>query len=264
MIGFRMRRLIAAVHESAAARRIKLRSEDEELQRLLLETQHLIELRNTVDKLERAAEGARGILSLASFEDADKLSIAEAEALVADLREALRRSKREEAPFFQRLFWALLMNSRNRQLLNSVGDLDKALTRLGFDRERSFLPERSLAEGVEFIGALKAASAYKAALKLLSSTPDMGVLAAKVADETRNLADVSSEAWSSWTALLPDRLNEQDRAALGDYAAILRTISRAEEEGGTIAKQVWHRYYQLVAKTANALPCWAVTSLCTW
>jgi superfamily I DNA and/or RNA helicase len=75
------------------------------------------------------------------------------------------------------------------------------------------------------------------------------------------LAEISDEAWSSWTALLPDRLNEQDRAALGDYAAILRTISRADEEGGTIAKQVWRRYYQLAAKTTKALPCWAVTSL---
>jgi hypothetical protein len=241
--------------------RVQLSSEDEELLRLELQTKHLIELRNRVDNLERAAEGARNVLSLASFENADKLSIADAEARVADLREALLRSKREKASFFQRLFWAFLKDSRNRELLNSVGDLNNALARLGFEREQSFLPDRSLAEGVEFIEALKAASAYKSALKLLSSTPDAGVLAAKLADQTRALADASSEAWSSWTALLPDRLNDQDRAALGDYAAILRTISRAEEEGGTIARQVWNRYYQLAAKTAKALPCWAVTSL---
>jgi very-short-patch-repair endonuclease len=240
--------------------RVKLTSVDEELQRLALQTQQLIELRNWVDKLERAAERARRILSLASFEDADKLSIADAEARVADLREALRRSKREEAPFFQRLFWTFLKESRNRQLLNSVDNLE-ALARPDFAREQRFLPERSLAAGVEFVEALKAASSYKTALRLLSSAPDTGALAAKVADQTRALADVSSEAWSNWTTLLPDRLTDQDRTALGDYAAILRTISKADEEGGTIASQVWRRYYQTAAKTAKALPCWAVTSL---
>jgi very-short-patch-repair endonuclease len=241
--------------------RVKLRSVDEELQGLALQTQQLIELRNWVDKLERAAEGARRILSVASFEGADKLSIADADARVADLREALRRSKREEAPFFQKLFWRFLKDSRHRQLLNSVDNLDKTLARPDFEREQRFLPERSLAAGVECVEALKAASAYKTALRLLSSAPDTGVLAKKVADQTRALADVSSEAWNNWTALLPDRLNDQDRAALGDYAAILRTISKAEEEGGTIASQVWRRYYQLAAQTAKALPCWAVTSL---
>jgi hypothetical protein len=199
-------------------------------------------------------------LSLASFEDANKLSIADAEARVSDLREALRRSKREEAPFPQRLFWTFLKESRDRQLLNSVDDLE-ALARPGFAREQRFMPERSLAAGVDFVEALKAAWSYKTALRLLSSAPDTGVLAAKVADQTRALVDVSSEAWSSWTALLPDRLTDQDRTALGDYAAILRTISKADEEGGPVASQVWHRYYQLAAKTAKALPCWAVTSL---
>src|SRR5215467_11490631 len=32
-------------------------------------------------------------------------------------------------------------------------------------------------------------------------------------------------------------------------------------KGGTIAKQVWRRYYELSAKTTKALSCWAVTSL---
>jgi hypothetical protein len=139
--------------------RVKLGSVDEELQRLALQTQHLIELRNKVDRLERAAEGARRILPSASFGNADKLSIADAEARIADLREALRRSKREEAPFFLRLFWTFLKDSRNHQLLSSVGNLDRTLARQGFERGQRFLPERSLAAGVEFVEALKAASA---------------------------------------------------------------------------------------------------------
>ncbi len=240
----------------------KLTSEGEALHRLALQTSDLIELRNRVDKLERAAEGARDVLPPASFENADKLSIGDAEARVADLQEAVRRSDREAAPFLERLFWVFLKEPRHRYMIDSTKRLETTLAQLGFERKGDDLfPAQSLADGLQFLEALKAASAYKGALKLLSSTPETGALAAKVAHQTRNLAEISGEAWSSWAALLPDRLNDQDRAALGDYAAILRTISRADEEGGTIARQVWRRYYQLAAKTTKALPCWAVTSL---
>jgi very-short-patch-repair endonuclease len=240
---------------------VRLRSEGEALRRLTLQTEQLVVLRNRVDELERAVEGAREVLPSASFDDADKLSMSDAEARVADLREALRRSNREEAPFLERLFWAFLKESRHRHLIDSIDKLDTALARLGFERGEDTSPARSLTDACEFIEALRAASAYKTALNTLSKTPDTGALAAEVANQNRTLAEISGEAWSSWTALLPDRLNDQDRAALGDYAAILRTISRADEEGSTIAKQVWRRYYQLAAKTTKALPCWAVTSL---
>ena len=240
---------------------VRLRSEDEALHRLNRQTNQLFELRHRVDELQHAAEGSRHVLAPACFEEADKLSIADAEARIADLREALRRSDRALAPLFERIFWAFLNETRYRHLINSADKLDAILSQHGFEREKDSSPARTLADGLKFLEAVKAASAYKAALRLLSNRSDPGALAAEVANQTRTLAEISGEAWSSWTALLPDRLNEQDRAALGDYAAILRTISRADEEGGTIAKQVWRSYYQLAAKTANALPCWAVTSL---
>lgn len=239
----------------------KLRIDGEALDQLALQTSHLIELRNKVDELERAAEGARKILPPASFGDADKLSITDAEARVADFQEAIRRSNREVAPFLEKLFWTFLKESRHHCLIAAADKLRTTLAPLGFQRIQDSSTEQTLAYGSEFLDALKAATAYQAALKVLSGTPDTGALATQVANQTRALADISGEAWSSWTALLPDRLNEQDRAALGDYAAILRTISKADEEGGTIAKQVWRRYYQLAAKTTKALPCWAVTSL---
>src|SRR5262249_52783993 len=156
---------------------------------------------------------------------------------IADLREAIRRSNCQSASFLGRLFWTFLKETRRRRLVNSLENLDAALAPLGFQRTHDSSPEQTLLRGVEFLDALKAASAYQATLRVLSSTPDTGALAAQVANQTRVLAERSAEAWNSWTALLPDRLNEHDRAALGDYAAILRTISKADEEGGTISKQ---------------------------
>jgi very-short-patch-repair endonuclease len=240
---------------------IKLRIEGEALDRLTNQTSELIRLRNRVDKLERAAEGARGILPSATFRNAERLSISDAEVRLADLREALRRASREEAPFLEQLFWTFLKGPRQRRLIAAAHELQATLKPLGFQSAKGADLHQELVGGSEFINALKAASAYQSALKELSNTPDTGTLAAQIGNQTRVLAEISGEAWSSWTALLPERLNERDRTALGDYAAILRTISKADEEGGTIASQVWGRYYGLAAKTTKALPCWAVTSL---
>ncbi len=240
---------------------LKLKRDGEALDRLELQINELVQLRNKVDELERAAEEARKILSHATFMDPDKFSNQDAEARLADLRDAIRRSDRRVAPPLERLFWTFLKESRGRCLIAAADRLRAALAPLGFQAKHSSSPDDTMVEGSKYLVALKAASAYQTALKALSDMPDIGTLAAKVASQTRVLADISGEAWSSWTALLPDRLNEQDRAALGDYAAILRTISKADEEGGIIAKQVWRRYYQLAAKTTKVLPCWAVTSL---
>jgi hypothetical protein len=46
--------------------------------------------------------------------------------------------------------------------------------------------------------------------------------------------------------LLPDRLSASERRDLGDYAAILRSISKVNEEGGTVDRKIWARYYALV------------------
>ena len=60
---------------------------------------------------------------------------------------------------------------------------------------------------------------------------------------------------------LVERLSRQEREALGDYKAILRSIAASNEGSGPIAKAVWANYYKLAAKAAKAFPGWAVTSL---
>ena len=109
-------------------------------------------------------------------------------------------------------------------------------------------------------GAIRLAANYQIALGELAKKPQLGDIAQQIADQNEEVAKLSGEAWRNWSFLLPDRLSESDRAALGDYAAILRTISTSTQAGGSIASQVWRRYYDLAAKTTKALPCWAVNT----
>lgn len=237
-----------------------------ETQRQLLnecanETNSLVNLRNKVDRLERAAEEARKLLSPEMFQNAENIALSDAKIVVASLREALRRASRTNAPFMQQVFWLFIKNARERDVKLAADRARAVLQPYGFADIRDAEPAALLTETTRYIELLDAAVLYKTTLHELSNTKDPGALANMLTTQTRALAKISSEAWNNWAALLPDRLNEADRAALGDYAAVLRTITRSDEEGATIAKQIWARYYKLASKTTKALPCWAVTSL---
>ena len=112
-----------------------------------------------------------------------------------------------------------------------------------------------------FRTAALAAASYRSALAELSSGKDPGTLAIDIARETDAIAALSLEAWRSWSTLLPDRLSQEDRSALGEYSALLRLIAKTDEQGGAVDRKVWRRFYELAGKTTKALPCWAVTSL---
>ena len=154
-----------------------------------------------------------------------------------------------------------LDESRQKQVKSAVEALSACAQQVGLDSATTASPDQVLAAGSKFISAIKSATNYQTALGVLATKPQVGTLAKQIAHQNKQVAEHSGEAWQNWAFLLPDRLNECDRAALGDYAGILRTIARTDEEGGNIAAQVWRRYYDLASKTTKALPCWAVTSL---
>ena len=228
---------------------------------LMTQIHGLMELRNRVDRLEQAAKSARSVLSPEAFAGAQGISLEVADTRAADLREAIRRSDRGTARFFETLFWPLQKAARDRHLQISESGFIAALAPFGFARPPNSTAQQIMQDGTRYLDALRSASEYNAALGRLIATPDTGTLATRVADHNRVLAQISGEVWKHWTALLPDRLTEQDRSALGDYAAVLRIITGAEGDGGAIAKHVWRRYYELAPRTTKALPCWSVTSL---
>jgi very-short-patch-repair endonuclease len=239
----------------------RLQAESEKLRACAKETQELVTLRNKVDNLERTAEEARGILPESTFATAASVPTSELESRIEKLRAAIRRSTAGEASVIERLFWTFLKEGRRQQVVVETALLSECLTAMGFEDGQPNDPSALLFRGVSCLEALKAASAYTAALEDLFKLPDTGALAATVAQRTQAVASLSADVWERWTTLVPDRLTQSDRAALGDYAAILRTISKVDEEGGTVAGDIWRRYYSLAPKTTKALPCWAVTSL---
>lgn len=238
-----------------------LQNENSFLESTGKEIDELIRLRNQVDEFERACEDSRRLLPERVFREAGKFSVAEIDVATENLNRSIRRSDRSQASFLERLTWRFLEKSRQKQVEASVEAFLNSGKQLGIHFSSTSSPNQLVATGSDLIRAIKLAASYQIALGDLAKKPQLGALAKQISHQNKKVADLSGEAWQNWAFLLPDRLNERDRAALGDYAGILRTIARTDEEGGNVAAQVWRRYYDLASKTTKALPCWSVTSL---
>ena len=244
-----------------AAALMSLQSENNSLESTGKQIEELVQLRNQVDGLERACEDARRLLPEKVFREARQSSITEMEVSTENLKRAIRRFDRNQVPLLERLVWRFLKESRQKQVTIASQALLACEQEIGIPAPGASSPGELLTGAGSLIRAMKSAADYQIALRELAQQPQLGILAKQLARQNAKVAELSGEAWTNWAFLLPDRLNEHDRAALGDYAGILRTIARTDEEGGNIAAQVWRRYYDLASKTTKALPCWSVTSL---
>jgi superfamily I DNA and/or RNA helicase/very-short-patch-repair endonuclease len=75
------------------------------------------------------------------------------------------------------------------------------------------------------------------------------------------IAENSMELWSSWLKALPHRLNQENRKILGEFNTILNLMVNSSIEKNTPDRSILAKYYKILPKIANILPCWAVTSL---
>jgi len=238
-----------------------LQDENARLELTTRQMDELVGLRNRVDAFEKDCEDARRLLPETVFHRADQLSLTDVAVKIENLKRAQHHSDRNHATFLEKVFWRFLEKSRQQQVSIAAEAICDSMHQIGIHASVDSSPDQLITNGNELIHAVKSAAEYKAAFKEFAEKPQMGDLAKEMSKQCKNIAAISDEAWSNWLSLLPDRLNQRDRADLGDYAGILRTIAKTDEEGGNIAAQVWRRYYDLASKITKALPCWAVTSL---
>lgn len=221
----------------------------------------LIQLRNRVDGLEQAAESARQLLGDCAFGQASAILASDLLTKISHLRETVRRADRKQASFVDRLIWPLRKEALQHKRAEAAFAVRDALIAFGIGERISTDPSILLIQAKAALEGAQTAADYQTGLRDLGERPDVGTLSAEIAREADAMGGLSLDAWRGWTALLPDRLADDDRQAIGDYAALLRTIAKTEQEKGTIARQIWARYYELAGKVSKALPSWAVTSL---
>jgi very-short-patch-repair endonuclease len=221
----------------------------------------LIRLRNRVDALEQAAESARTLLGDRAFGQATAILASDLSSKISLLGEAIRRADRREASFVDRMVWPLRKETLERRRAQAAVAVRDVMMASGISQRIVVDPDALLSQAKAALEGAQTVADYKTALRDLGDQPDVGTMSAEIAREADAVGELSLESWRGWTALLPDRLTDNDRKAVGDYAALLRTITKAEQDRSTIARQIWTRYYELAGQVSKALPAWAVTSL---
>ena len=221
----------------------------------------MMELRNTVDELERAAEPARPIFGaerFAALRSADVTAIRQRVDQFGTLLEELRepagssvgRFLRDPKPRrVEKAAEAAEALSRDAELLGVAppsGELD-------WDRFHVDVSDRlAWAERVHTYGS--ALGRLQAGSTLEQLAQDL----TRISDES---AHTSLELWQAWLRLWPSRWSPEKRKLLSEYVSLLQMISGGDRYDEGAGRRVFRRYYSLFPKVTRILPCWAVTTL---
>ena len=219
----------------------------------------VVNRRNQVDELERAAEPARTLFAGNAFAQLRALDCEAVRRRLDALSAALEAAKEEGQPAMVRMVWSSVKSRRLQRIAEAVEELSSDAAELcvtiSEDLEKFRL---TLADHLLWATQVQA---YLRALDQLRAAPPVESLArelTRIADES---AHNSVELWQSWLRLRPGRWKPEQRKLLGEYVSLLQMIAGGDRYDEGAGRKVFRRYYSLFPKVVKILPCWAVTSL---
>jgi very-short-patch-repair endonuclease len=238
-----------------------------EYRRLNEETGRLIELRNTVDRLEQASEDARRRLGPELFAAAPTFNLSNFHSSHAALATACARADRSRAGALVRLLWPLFRVGRLQTLASLMQAHQDSFAKIGIDLSRTPTTDADVAACQAIIDSIperltdiEKAAEYLKALKALQSRRSLEDIAHDEKAILDRIARQSQMLWRLWLRLQPSMLSAADRQKLGKYTSILKMVIEAGDQG-QLSKQVYAKYAELQREVSHLLPCWAVTSL---
>jgi very-short-patch-repair endonuclease len=231
----------------------------------------LISLRNETDALEQKINHYRELfgdniyIELKQQEIQYLEEINEALILLQKSLDALNKSIQ---PMMSKLLWPFSKGSR----LTSAITVWKQKTYL-FERLKIEIPNQDI--------TFKNINNFQTALNNLKNLADFSEVVKKYFQNLNELKNIPStfklandshqidelisensiELWESWLKALPSRLTDENRKILSEYNTLLNLLTKAVADKTNPDKKTYARYYSLIPKIANILPCWAVTSL---
>jgi very-short-patch-repair endonuclease len=222
----------------------------------------VMNLRNAVDELERAAEPARALFGDERFAALRSVDLEGAQQRLRALTAALD-AVRESA---QTTMGRLLGESRRlERVWEAARELSADAERLGLT-----LPpgeptlevwenfRKEIASLLEWAGRVHA---YGQGLEQLRAARPLEQLARDLTGIAEESSHTSLELWQSWLRLWPSRWSPERRKVLSEYVSLLQMIAGGDGYDEGAGRRVFRRYYSLFPKVAKILPCWAVTSL---
>lgn len=252
-------------YRDAQARHQALLTSREQLE---ADLNQVIELRNHVDTLEQEVEPFRELFPVGCWEELPDIDLRAISAKVEVAEPCVLRAVRSRQGIFTRLFWGLVCRERIEHARAACATLCQASAGIGLPSPPAIAPTgdaQHLAEYVlnarERIKTAGRVQQYFGALRTLVSAASPETVTRRMLDLEEDLARASETIWSLWLRLQPARLTREQRVLLGDYKALLETITQAHATNEKLGAQVYRRFYELFPKLTNVLPAWAVTNL---
>jgi very-short-patch-repair endonuclease len=227
-----------------------------------------VNLRNAVDELERAAEGARGQFDEKCFAELLSAEVALMRRRCEALAAAIGTARESAAQAMVRLLREPGRSRRFERLAEAAAAVAPDAARLGVALPEGPPAEHTLDDWDDFRAALAGrldwadrVRAYGQGLDRLRAARPLDRLACDLTRISEGSAHNSLELWRCWLRLWPSRWDPQRRKLLSEYVSLLQMISSGDRYDEGAGRRVFRRYYSLFPKVVKVLPCWAVTSL---
>ena len=226
------------------------------------EMRSVVDLRNTVDELERAAEPGRAIFPADRFAGLRFLRADEARCRLDALAAAIRGAREALQPKLLRRESAKTRSlDRLAEAARNLAD-DAALLGAGPSRGDDLDAWQQFHDSLaNRLRSAERVQAYQQSLDRLRAARPIEDLASeltRIADES---ARDSLELWQCWLRLWPSRWKPDQRKLLSEYVSLLQMIAGGDSREEGAGRKVFRRYYSLFPQITKILPCWAVTSL---
>lgn len=230
-----------------------------------------IKLRNRIDEYEQNIEDFRTLISkelfssiLDDFEDNVKLKIEELNKAYVELLNI----KKIENSFLRKYFWFCIkkkVTENYTSFVNKYNNLLKSIEITQLPEEYSKLSTLDI-DHITFeinkrAEILNILSIYKKMLLDIKSHKTIFELTKEETLKIRENAEVSNELWQRWVRSLSLKFKNNEREVIGNFIAILNLISEGSQKDNFITNGTWSKYYSLLPKVIDLLPCWTVTSL---
>ena len=225
------------------------------------ENDQLIEIRNEVDLLEQSIESLRIIYGedlLSSTKDLDLIEIEKSYYKVLSI---FKKTKKENASFFGKIFWSFVRNGYEKNYINSITQHLDLFNQTGlvYEKDDNLLnydfPKLSTK-----IEELKKIRSYDKKLNLLKSMSSLEDNNRKEFQLIDKMNEVAETLWKLWIKIQPKTITTQDKEKLSKYQGLLKMIVDAGNEN-EFNRSIYSKYMKMLADISHLLPCWAVTSL---
>ena len=242
---------------------------EQQFKKLDKDIEKVVNLRNTVDELERDAEEVRDLLPPKVKASLKTIDVEKIKKGLDAFKKSLDNASLDKQKFMSRTMWWAVKKKRFQALHETSKNNVTIFKNLSISLPDADPDDNSI---IDWQGFSKEAEErftqieiFKKYLIALVHLQQINSLQEIYKEQTVLIDKLSKNAemlWGYWLRLQPSNLSREDRNMLSSYKAILRMVIETGPDG-RLGGDIYRKYHSLFSEVSHLLPCWAVTSLST-